>query len=128
MTSYDVLNDDGIATDTWLLSGSDDAKIIIWDMKTCKKLQVLEMHKNGVTSLQLTSKKRLNDSLYSGGMDRFTINWDMKAIEQRIFEFKMMEAEDLISRKAEVKNRFLEAKFGKKRKKGKGKGKGKKKK
>lgn len=37
-----------------------------------------------------------------------------------------MEKEDLLSRKNEVKNRFLEAKFGRKKgKKGKGKGKGK---
>lgn len=37
-----------------------------------------------------------------------------------------MEAEDLLSRKAETFNRIMEAKYGKKRGKGKGKGKGKK--
>ena len=48
----------------------------------------------------------------------------MKVVEQRIHEMLRMEAEDLLSRKAEVMNRFLEAKFGRKRgKKGKGKAK-----
>jgi len=51
----------------------------------------------------------------------------MKVIEQRIHEFLIMEKEDLLSRKEEVKTRFLEAKYGRRRKKGKGKkGKGKK--
>lgn len=50
----------------------------------------------------------------------------MKVIEKRVGEIQMMEAEDLASRKIEGYNRFMEAKFGKKKgKKGKGKGKGK---
>ena len=54
----------------------------------------------------------------------------MKVIEQRIEEMRRMEAEEMRSKKNEAKERFLEAKLGK-RKKGKkgkkGKGKGKKK-
>ena len=46
----------------------------------------------------------------------------MKVVEERIHEILLMEAEDLLSRKAEAKNRYLEARFGRKKKKGKGKG------
>ena len=47
----------------------------------------------------------------------------MKVIEERIHEILWMESEDLLSRKAEAKNRYLEARFGRKKgKKGKGKG------
>ena len=49
----------------------------------------------------------------------------MKVIEQRINEMVAMEREELLSRKEEAKQRFLEAKFGRRRGKGKkGKGKG----
>lgn len=51
----------------------------------------------------------------------------MKVIEQRIYEMLRMESEDLLSRKREAYDGYLEAKFGRRKgKKGKGKGKGKK--
>ncbi len=62
------------------------------------------------------------DSLYSGGQDHSTIFWNMKVIEDRIFNISDMEREDLLSRKAEAYHGYLDAKLGKKRgKKGKGK-------
>ena len=75
--------------------------------------------------MALTSREKVCDSLYSGGQDHFTIFWDMKVIEQRINEMVAMEREELLSRKEEAKQRYLEQKFGRKRGKGK-KGKGKK--
>lgn len=127
MATYFVFDQEGQVTDTWLLSGSDDSSIRIWNMKTCKKLEKLQEHKNGVMDLALTRRNTPCDSLYSGGQDHFTIFWDMRVIEQRIHEMVTMEREDLLSRKAEVMNRYLEAKFGRKKgKKGKGKGKAKK--
>ena len=125
MATYFVTDIEGNVTDTWLLSGSDDASIRIWDMKTCKRLEKLQEHKNGVMCLALTSREKVCDSLYSGGQDHFTIFWDMKVIEQRINEMVAMEREELLSRKEEAKQRYLEQKFGRKRGKGK-KGKGKK--
>ena len=51
----------------------------------------------------------------------------MTVVERRINEFLQMEAEELLSRKREAYDAFLEAKLGRRRgKKGKGKGKGKK--
>jgi len=120
MATYFVFDDQGNVKNTWLLTGSDDASIRIWDMKTCKRLEKLQEHKNGVMCLALTTRNTPYDSLYSGGQDHFTIFWDMKVIEQRIHEMINMEAEDLLSRKAEAMNRYLEAKFGKRKgKKGK---------
>ena len=124
MATYYVLDDEGNVKNTWLLSGSDDKTIRIWDMNTCKRLEKLQEHKNGVLCLALTARDTPCDSLYSGGQDHFTIYWDMRVVEQRIHEMLRMESEELLSRKAEAKDRYLEAKFGRKRgKKGKGKGK-----
>eukprot|EP00353_Schmidingerella_taraikaensis_P004164 CAMPEP_0185579678 /NCGR_PEP_ID=MMETSP0434-20130131/15348_1 /TAXON_ID=626734 ORGANISM="Favella taraikaensis, Strain Fe Narragansett Bay" /NCGR_SAMPLE_ID=MMETSP0434 /ASSEMBLY_ACC=CAM_ASM_000379 /LENGTH=238 /DNA_ID=CAMNT_0028197749 /DNA_START=578 /DNA_END=1294 /DNA_ORIENTATION=+ len=126
MATYFVYDAEGNIKNTWLLSGSDDASIRIWDMHSCKRLEKLQEHKNGVMCLALTARNTPCDSLYSGGQDHFTIFWDMKVIEQRIHEMVKMEHEDLLSRKAEAMYGYLEAKFGRKRgKKGKGKGKGK---
>lgn len=75
--------------------------------------------------LALTARNTPCDSLYSGGQDHGTIFWDMKVIEQRIFDMMSMEREDLLSRKSEAYYGYLEAKFGRKKGKGK-KGKGKK--
>jgi len=36
MATYFVLNEEGEVVNTWLLTGSDDSTIRIWDMKTCK--------------------------------------------------------------------------------------------
>ena len=121
MATYQTYEEDGTIKDTWLLSGSDDNTIIIWNMKTCKRLETLHEHKNGVTCLALTQKDTSCDSLYSGGQDHFTIFWDMKVIEKRIKEGIRMEQEELLSRKAGAFYSFLEAKMGKRRKKGKGK-------
>lgn len=74
-----------------------------------------------MTTLALTTRNTPCDSLYTGGLDHFTIFWDMKVIENRIHEMIRMESEDLASRKREAYDGFLEAKFGKKRGKG-GKG------
>ena len=127
MATYEIKDENGNVTTTWLLTGSDDSSIRIWDMKTCKRLEKLQEHKNGVMCLALTARESPCDSLYSGGQDHFTIFWDMKVIEKRIHEMLLMEAEDLRSRKFKAMNDYLEAKFGRKRgKKGKGK-KGKKK-
>ena len=54
MQTYFVTDDEGNVTNTWLISGSDDSTIRVWDMKTCKKLEKLTEHKNGVTCLALT--------------------------------------------------------------------------
>ncbi len=123
MATHFVYDAEGNIKNTWLLSGSDDSSILIWDMASCKRLEKLQEHKNGVMCLALTPNTPC-DSLYSGGQDHFTIFWDMKVIEQRIFNISAMEREDLLSRKSEAFYGYLEAKYGKKRgKKGKGKGK-----
>ena len=126
METYVTYDENGKVKTNWLLSGSDDTTIRIWDIATTKCLEKLSEHKNGVTCLAFAIQ-----GLISSSYDHSLNNWDMKVIEKRVAEIQLMEAEDLHSRKQEAINRFLEAKFGKKRGKkggkGKGKGKGKKK-
>ena len=56
MATYHIYDNHGNITHTWLLSGSDDASIRIWDMASCKKLEKLQEHKNGVMCLALTAR------------------------------------------------------------------------
>ena len=124
METYIVTNEQGEVKSKWLISGSDDASVRIWNMDTCKPIETLrepkEM-KNGVICLAVSGK-----DLYVGGHDNIVLNYDMRVVERRIQEFLIMEAEDLRSRKAEAMYNYLESKYGKRKGKGKGKGKGKK--
>jgi len=124
LETYATYTEDGRVVSSWLLSGSDDNTIRIWDIESTKCLEELQGHKNGVTCLAFA-----NGELYSGSYDNFIIIWDVPEIEHRIYEKQMMKDEDLRSRKYETYMRFIEAKRGKRKKgkKGKGKGKGKKK-
>lgn len=107
----------------WLLSGSDDMTIRIWDITTCKELEVLKGHKNGVTCIAFA-----NNELFTGSYDHQIICWDVMEIDNRIKEKQAMARADLESRKEEVRQRFIESKRGKKKKGKKGKGGAKKKK
>ena len=59
----------------WLLSGSDDNTIRIWDLRTTKVLEELTGHHNGVTSLTFA-----NNELFSGSQDHYIICWDVDEI------------------------------------------------
>lgn len=68
MATYIELKEDGSVKEKWLLSGSDDRTIKIWNMDTGKLLETLRetlqqnMHKNGVTCL------KVNDTeVFTGG-------------------------------------------------------------
>lgn len=74
-------------------------------------LEELNAHENGVTSLAFA-----NHELFSGSYDHYIICWDMQEIETRIKERALMRDEDILSRKIEVYERFIEAKRGKKKK------------
>ena len=109
MTTYLISDTEGNVKKKWLISGSDDKTIKIWDMDTRKLLDTLqssskkELHRNGVTCLTVFGKE-----LYSGGQDTNTFYYDMEVVERRINEFLQMEAEDLRSRKAEAYYNYLE--------------------
>jgi len=105
-------------TENWLLSGSDDQTIRIWDAKTTKVLEELTGHHNGVTCLTFA-----NNELFSGSQDHYIICWDIDEITQRIKEKQLMLHEDLLSRRLDV---FYKLTMKKKKKGKKGKGKGKK--
>jgi len=110
------VNEHGAITSNWLLSGSDDNTIRIWNLRDGKMLEELVGHHNGVTSLCFA-----NNELFSGSMDHYIICWDVDEIRERIREKQLMMEEDLLSRKFAV----IYNASSKKKKKGKGKGKGK---
>ena len=41
MATYEIRDENDCVKTLWLLTGSDDATIRIWDMKTCKRLEKL---------------------------------------------------------------------------------------
>lgn len=62
-----------------LVSGAEDKKIILWDLKTNKLITTLLGHEEFITSLAIS-----NDSKYllSGGKDNKAILWDLKSEKQ----------------------------------------------
>jgi WD40 repeat protein len=81
LATYKGVNEHGAVVNNWLLSGSDDNMIRIWDLRTGKVLQELVGHHNGVTSLCFA-----NNELFSGSMDHYIICWDIDEIRDRIKE------------------------------------------
>lgn len=108
----------GVAS-AWLLSGSDDNTVRIWDISSGKCLEELIGHKNGISSMTFA-----NGDLVTGSYDAYLIMWSMPDIEEKIRETQLMMHEDLMSKKFETYENYMISKG--KRKKGKGgKGKGK---
>lgn len=97
-----------------MYSGGDDKSIKVWNIETCKMVDELVAHENGVTCLAFA-----NGDLYSGSYDHYIFAWDLVEIEKRIIEWDMMVYEDIRSRKLEVFERTLYGKKKKKKKKGK---------
>ena len=94
-----------------MFSGGDDRSVIVWDINTCKILETLIGHENGVTSLAFAYK-----DLYTGSFDHHIICWDLQELDSRVSEKQMMREADITSRKFEVYNRLKDAKSGKKKK------------
>jgi len=117
LLAYVAYNPDGSVKSQWLLSGSDDNTVRIWDIKSGKCLEELIGHKNGVTSMTLA-----RNDLFTGSYDTCTIRWSLQEIESKIRETQIMMAEDLKSRKFEAFEAYMESK-GKRKKATKKKGK-----
>ena len=57
MTTYIITDAEGNVKKRWLISGSDDKTIKIWDIESRKLLETLkDLHKNGVTCLTVFNK------------------------------------------------------------------------
>ena len=93
-----------------LFTGGDDRTIIIWDIETCKILETLNGHENGVTSIGFA----YND-LFSGSFDHNVICWDLHEIEERIEEKQDMRNADVEARRQEVYANLMGVKKGKKK-------------
>ena len=81
MSTYITYDENGRQKTNWLMSGSDDSTIRIWDITSTKCLEKLTEHKNGVTCLTF-----VKEGLISASYDLSLINWDMKVIEKRVNE------------------------------------------
>lgn len=117
MQVLQLKREDGTVRDEWLFSGSDDNTIRVWSLKTCKCLDELNGHTNGVLSLAFA-----DNNLFSGSYDQYLIMWDLNEIEHKINELQRMQFEDLRSKKFEAFEAYMESK-GKRKKAPKKKGK-----
>src|SRR5262249_20380000 len=64
------------ADDSRLISGGEDAQIIVWDLESCQPLQRQSGHTRGVEVLALAGNSKL---LASGGRDGSIRLWDQEA-------------------------------------------------
>lgn len=117
MTTYVKFKEDGSVQNHWLLSGSDDNTVRVWDINTVKCLEELQGHKNGIVTLTFA-----NGDLFTGSFDNYIICWSMADLENKIRESQTMLAEDLRSKKFEAFEAYMTLK-GKRKKPSKGKGK-----
>lgn len=60
-----------------LFSGGDDKSIKVWDIESCKMVDDLVAHENGVTCLTFA-----NGDLYTGSYDHYIFTWDLVEIEK----------------------------------------------
>lgn len=96
----------------WIFLGVDDKSIKIYSQNSLELLEELFGHENLVSCLVF------NDFfLFSGSYDHTIRSWDLIEITNRIRERKLMEREELMSRKMEAYNKIMD----KTRKKGKNK-------
>ena len=68
----------------------------VWNFEKAKQVDILQCHKNGVTSIVMCK-----NMLVTASYDHYIITWDFNALDRRIWEKKMMRAEDKISRQIE---------------------------
>ena len=80
MSTYITYDENGKQKTNWLMSGSDDSTIRIWDITSTKCLEKLTKHKNGITCLTF-----VKEALISASYD-LVLNWDMKVVEKRVNE------------------------------------------
>lgn len=96
----------------WVFLGLDDKSIKIYSQKSLELLEELFGHDNLVSCLAFNEL-----FLFSGSYDHTIRSWDLVEITNRIRERKIMENEELMSRKMEAYNKIMD----KTKKKGKNK-------
>jgi WD40 repeat protein len=93
IATFPRFDDSGKPKSNWLLTGSDDCSVKIWDADKTTFLTELVGHKNGVTCITLA-----NNELFTGSLDHYVRIWDIPSIDERLNELAMMAAEDIRGR------------------------------
>lgn len=103
----------------YLYVACDDKIIRVFNLKNFKLLEEFVGHEDIISSLEFA-----DCMVFSASFDHSIRSWDLKEMENRIWERRMMLREEILSRKLQAYNGVLEKK--KKRRKGKKGKKGKK--
>ena len=98
--------------DRYMITGCADGSIKFWDIKKALVIEELIGHTNAVVSFT-----ELQNYLFSGSLDQMIICWDIPDIIRRLKEREAMQYEELISRKFEAYQNYIDSKTKKKKKK-----------
>ncbi|XP_075250402.1 guanine nucleotide-binding protein subunit beta-5-like [Convolutriloba macropyga] len=65
-------------SDNQILTGSGDSTLALWDVESCKQMQVFNSHQADVTSVNI-SPAETGYTFVSGGADKMAIVWDIRS-------------------------------------------------
>jgi WD40 repeat protein len=83
MLTIPRLDEAGRVKTNWLLSGSDDCSVKIWDADKAIFLTELVNHKNAVSCMTLA-----NNELFTGSLDHYVRIWDLPSIDEKLRELE----------------------------------------
>lgn len=93
----------------YILVGTDEKVVKFYSKKTMECVEELYGHEDSITFMEIGSK-----FLFTSSLDHSIRSWDISEIENRIRERRIMEREELMSRKMEAYNKVMDKKGKKK--------------
>ena len=85
-----------------LITGDDEGRVVIWNLKNGKSIYLWEAHKGAITQMRIESEKNL---LWTGGKDLTIRVWKLpeKWVSNKVKEFEENEIPKITSKLAEEK-------------------------
>ncbi|KAI0464654.1 hypothetical protein LJB42_002274 [Komagataella kurtzmanii] len=77
-----------------LFCGTQDAKILVFDLNTYEKIHVLQAHEGAVLCLEISANEKF---LFSGGSDSLLRIWDLETMTERFTIYSLMDIGDIFS-------------------------------